>query len=70
MTDKLRVRLSIAVVGGEQKIRATALDHKKQMFFQASTEKQAIDGLKSKLAEYEKRVAVRGEYPKTIEVDL
>ena len=70
MTDKLRVRLTVATAGGEQLIRATALDHKKQMFFQASTEKKAIDGLKSKLAEYESRRAVRADYPRTIEVDL
>ena len=70
MTDKMRVRLTVATSGGDQLIRATALDHIKQMFFQAPTEKQAIEGLKAKLADYETRVAVRAEYPKTVDVTL
>jgi hypothetical protein len=70
MKETMKVRLSTAAVGGEQLIRATALDHKKQMFFQAPTEEQAINGLKSKLADYEERRAVRAEYPKTVEVAL
>ena len=70
MTDKMRVRLQTAVSGGEQLIRATALDHKKQMFFQAPTEPQAIAGLKAKMKVYEERRAKRAEYPRTIEVEL
>ena len=69
MTDKLRVRLTV-VAGSDQLIRATALDHRKQMFFQAPTEKQAIEGLKAKLVDYETRAAVRAEYPKTVDVTL
>ena len=70
MSNKLRVRLTVAVSGGDQLIRATALDRKKQMFFQAPTEKQAIEGLKSKLVEAEDRAAFRAGYPKTVEVTL
>lgn len=66
----LRIRLSTALVGDQQLIRATALDHKKQMFFQAPSEEQAIEGLKSALVEYETRQERRAEYPKTIEVKL
>ncbi len=66
----LRIRLSTALSGDQQLIRATALDHKKQMFFQAATEEQAIEGLKAALTEYEKRQLRRSKYPKTIEVKL
>ncbi len=70
MADKVRVRLSIAAVGGELKIRATALDRHTQTYFQAPTEEQAINGLKARLAEYEKRTLFRAKYPKTVEVTL
>ncbi len=66
----ISVRLSIAAVGGELWIRATALNQKKQMYFQAPTEEQAINGLKSALVEYERRRELRDEYPRTIEVEL
>ncbi len=66
----LRIRLTVASSGGEQQIRATALNHKKQMFFQAPTEPAAIAGLKSRLVEYEERRLLRAEYPRTIEVEL
>ena len=67
---QLRIRLTTAKSGGEQLIRATALNMKKQTFFQAPTEPQAIAGLRSKLVEMEKRRALRAEYPRTIEVEL
>lgn len=70
MSNVLRVRLTIAVQGGEQLVRATALNHKKTMFFQAPTEEQAINGLKAKLQVYDERRLVRRQYPKTIEVEL
>ncbi len=66
----LRIRLTTAKSGGEQLIRATALNERKQAFFQAPTEPQAIAGLRSKLVEMEKRRAQRAEYPRTIEVEL
>ena len=70
MSDTLRVRLSVVTAGGELLIRATALNQKKQSFFQAATETQAIAGLKSKLQEIQARRLVRAGYPKTIEVEL
>ncbi len=70
MSNTLRIRLSVAVSGGEQLIRATALNLTKQTFFQAPTETQAIAGLKSKLAAIAARRLVRDQYPKTIEVEL
>ncbi len=66
----LRIRLTTASSGGEQLIRATALNQKKQTFFQAPTEPQAIAGLRSKLEEIEKRRLTRADYPRTIEVEL
>lgn len=70
MSNVLRVRLTIAVAGGQQLVRATAMNHKKSMFFQAATDEQAINGLKAKLQVYEERRVVRKEYPKTVEVEL
>ena len=72
MNDKpvLRIRLSIVVVGGDQLVRATALNMKRQTFFNAPTDTKAIAGLKSKLAEIERRYLIRAEYPKTVEVEL
>ncbi len=66
----MRVRLTTAVTGGDLLIRATALDHHKQMFFQSPTEHQAIQGLKSKMKEYEERQEKKADYPRTIEVEL
>ncbi len=70
MSDKVRVRLSTARSGGDLLIRATVLDRHKQTFFQAPTEKQAIDGLKARIIAMDKDKAARAEYPRTIEVNL
>ena len=70
MSNKLKVRLTVATSGGDQLIRATAVGRRKQMFFQAATEKQAIEGLKAKLVDADRRAAFRAEYPKDVEVTL
>ena len=66
----LRIRLSVVTAGGELLIRATALNLKRQTFFNAPTDEQAINGLKARLAEYERRQLVRRDYPKIVEVEL